>query len=143
MKIASKSLFATFTALSLCSECSAEESDPAAPHDGAEVTFSTYSYDDETGEEEALFEGKLHYPDGGGKVYGERHEGTQFGIVLPEGTAYSADGDVLESPNKVEIPIDEDVSLGGGYHNPSTGDDNQDDFDEYFHVNSIDGESIR
>lgn len=143
MKTAPKALFATFTVFFLCSACSTEGKDPVDPHDGAEVTFSTYSYDDETGEAEALFEGKLHDPNDGGRVYGERHEGTQFGMVFPEGTTYSTDSDVLKSPAQVEILIDEDVSLGGGYYDASSGDDNQGDFDEYFYVNSVDGESIR
>lgn len=140
---AARSLLAAFAVLSLSSACSTGENHAVDANGGPEVTFDTYSFDERTGAPEALFEGTLHYPDDGGQIYGENHEGRLIGMVFPEGTTYLAERDVLESPGEGEIPLGSDVSLGGGYYGVPGGDDEQHEFDQYFYASAIDRESLR
>lgn len=138
-KSALKALFAASVLLSISAGCSSEGGETLDTHKSQDVTFNTYSTDDRTGAAEASFDGKIRHSSDGTTFYGENHEGERVGLFFPEGTAYQAKGDILEAPTQVEIPINEDVSLGGGYYaDPSDGKGSA-EFENYFYVSSING----
>lgn len=81
----------------------------------SEAELLIYEVEAGQGSPEALFEGTLAVDENGGHVYGVLDNGTEFGIIFPDGTEVTRDGAGVKLPGGTVISWNEEVALTGGY----------------------------